>query len=63
MTKTTSKTARQDVAIETLRAWGAELLKAEDRHGETKTGWWLDGVWLGPKNDPAAALRILNGAG
>jgi hypothetical protein len=26
---------------------GAELLKTEDRFGETKTGWWIDGVFLG----------------
>jgi hypothetical protein len=30
-------------AIEKLRGTGAELLKREDRFGETRTGWWLDG--------------------
>lgn len=44
-----------------LREIGAELLKAEDRHGDTKTGWWLDGVWLAPTKDPVAALRAIKG--
>lgn len=26
---------------------GAVKEKAQDRHGDTKTGWWLDGVFLG----------------
>jgi hypothetical protein len=49
-------------AIEALRERGAENLKAEDRFGDTRVGWWLDGVWLAPANDPVAALRTLNGA-
>lgn len=40
---------------------GAERLKAEDRFGETRVGWWLDGVWLAPLNDPKAALAAING--
>lgn len=60
---TATKKADKAAATEELLIRGAELLKAEDRWGETKTGWWMDGVWLAPKNDAAAALRILNGAG
>ena len=26
---------------------GAVKEKAEDRYGETKSGWWLEGVFLG----------------
>lgn len=44
-----------------LREIGAELLKTEDQFGDTKTGWWLDGVFLGPKNDPEYCLRVVNG--
>lgn len=48
-------------AIKKLLEMGAELLKAENRFGEIKTGWWLDGVWLAPKNKPVDALRIVEG--
>jgi hypothetical protein len=37
---------------------GAVLEKREDRHGDTKTGWWLDGAWL--SNDPREAVRLMN---
>ena len=30
-----------------LEEYGATYEKAEDRSGDTKTGWWLDGVYLG----------------
>ena len=57
----TTKTTTKAEAIKTLKALGVELLKAEDRFGETKTGWFVDGVWLAPKNEPEAALRFMNG--
>ena len=44
-----------------LREMGAVLEKREDRFGETKSGWWMDGVYLGPKSDPRHALRVLEG--
>jgi hypothetical protein len=65
-TRTTNATRKNEAkaaAVKELRDAGAELLKQEDRHGETKTGWWMDGVWLAPTNDPAAALRSMKGAG
>jgi isocitrate lyase len=49
--------ATKAAAIEELREMGAECLKREDRFGETKSGWWLDGVWLAPTNDPVSALN------
>jgi hypothetical protein len=42
------KIANQE-AINKLIEAGAENLKTEDRHGETKAGWWMDGVYLDKK--------------
>jgi hypothetical protein len=44
-----------------LRDRGAVLEKREDRHGETRSGWWLDGVWLAPGSDPVHALALARG--
>jgi hypothetical protein len=45
-------------AASELREMGAELAKMEDRHGDTKSGWWLDGVYLGKKaTDAISAVR------
>ncbi len=44
-----------------LVACGAERLKAEDANGDTRTGWFLDGVWLAPTNDTKAALAAITG--
>lgn len=30
-----------------LEKLGATYEKREDRQGDTKTGWWLDGTFLG----------------
>lgn len=60
MTTTTKTTKNAETTAELLEM-GAELLKAEDRHGETKTGWWMDGVYLGPKSDPRHCLNVLRG--
>lgn len=46
-----------------LREMGAVRERREDRHGETKSGWWLDGIYLGPTNDPEASLRVALGGG
>lgn len=61
MTTTTAKKNAKAEAIEMLRARSAELLKMEDREGRTRSGWWVDGIWLAPANDPAYALRIMDG--
>ncbi len=44
-----------------LRKMGAKLMTAENRFGDTKTGWWLDGVFLGPKHDPVYCLNCAKG--
>lgn len=52
---------QRDQIIKQLEELGAERLKAEDREGRTRSGWWLDGVWLAPVNDPKGALLQING--
>lgn len=42
-----------------LLAAGATLERKETTAGETKTGWWMDGVYLG--KDPHTALESLRG--
>ena len=44
-----------------LRERGATLVTKEDRNGDTKSGWWMDDVWLAPKHQPAQAMRALEG--
>lgn len=63
MTATTAqaKKDRQEQARIVLRAAGAECLKREDRFGDTKAGWWIDDVCLGPTNDPEYCVRVMNG--
>jgi len=46
-------------AIAILKDAGAINAKQEDRYGETKTGWWLDGVYLG--KDPRQAVSAMRG--
>jgi hypothetical protein len=48
-------------AIAELATIGAVCERNEDHHGDTRTGWWLDGVWLAPTNDPRAALAAIRG--
>ena len=38
---------------------GAVRERRENEHGETKTGWWLDGVFLG--RDARTAAEGLGG--
>ena len=38
---------------------GAVREKREDRHGETRSGWWLDDVYLG--RDSRTALESIRG--
>ena len=55
------KKERRDAAVIELLGRGCVLEKKEDRFGDTKSGWWQDGVWLGPKSDPEYCLRVLMG--
>jgi hypothetical protein len=46
-TKRKGKTMKTDERITELKDAGAWYGKAEDRDGRTRTGWWMDGVYLG----------------
>lgn len=35
---------------------GAKLERREDSHGETKSGWWIDGVFLSKNAVDAVAF-------
>lgn len=54
------KTTATHRALALLRDSGATLAKQEDRSGDTKSGWWLDGVYLG-KDAKTAATSITGG--
>ena len=51
----------KEEAIAKLTSAGASLEKREDRHGVTRSGWWMDDVWLAPANQPKVALAALYG--
>jgi len=48
-------------ATERLIEMGAKLEKKEDFLGDTKSGWWMDTVWLAPANKPKDALQAIEG--
>jgi len=48
-------------AISKLESVGAVRAKAEDGSGTTRSGWWLDGVYLALVADPKAAWAAING--
>lgn len=56
-----SRKEQKQAAEKALVEMGAERLKAENRFGETKTGWWLDTVFLGPLSDPVYCLNVVKG--
>jgi hypothetical protein len=47
--------------IEKLLAKGAKHEKKEDQYGDTKSGWWMDTVYLAPYRMPELALQVLDG--
>jgi hypothetical protein len=53
------RSERVSAAARELIVMGAVYEKAEDRFGETKSGWWFDTVFLG--SDPVDALRVAKG--
>ena len=61
MTTSTKASQKTESARAELLERGATLEKREDAHGDTKTGWWMDGVWLAPTNKPVLALASLDG--
>lgn len=40
---------------------GATHEKKEDGQGVTRSGWWMDTVYLAPYNKPQDALRAIEG--
>jgi hypothetical protein len=44
-----------------LLEMGATVEKKKDRFGDTRTGWWINGVYLAPARDPIGALRAVKG--
>lgn len=48
-------------AIKELELSGAVREKKEDRQGVTRSGWWLDDVFLAPLSDPVSALGVIRG--
>ena len=60
---TTMNATKSSNAVAELIAAGAVKERREDRHGDTKAGWWLDGVWLAPATQPQAAVAAMKGGG
>lgn len=54
-------TMTKDDAIARLIEIGATHEKKEDLLDDTKSGWWLDTVFLAPYSDPKSALAAIEG--
>ena len=52
-------TTTEQAAIDNLREAGAVLEKKEDRDGKTRSGWWIDDVYLG--RNAIDAWRAISG--
>ena len=49
---------KHEQRVEYLIERGAKHERREDEWGDTKTGWWMDGVWLGvTERDAVERLR------
>jgi hypothetical protein len=53
--------SKKELAIKELIASGATHEKKENSSGETKSGWWMDTVFLAPYGMPELAISILKG--
>ena len=40
---------------------GAAYETKEDEHGDTRSGWWMDTVWLAQYSKPQDALQAIEG--
>jgi hypothetical protein len=56
-------TQKKEGAEQQLRDMGAVRELRQDGHGAKRWGWWLDGVYLGPADDPEYSLRVATGGG
>lgn len=54
-------TKKDEDAVKKLIAMGATRAKKEDSLGDTKSGWWMDTVFLAPSNMAKLALQVLEG--
>ena len=54
-----AKSPAEAARLVDLRDRGAEYSKRETRTGETRSGWWLDGVYLGKTTRDA--MEAING--
>ena len=59
--ETRNKERTMNADAKTLIELGAKNERREDSEGKTKSGWWMDGVFLAPSNRPKDALRELKG--
>lgn len=48
-------------AVKLLEEAGATRETKEDRSGETRSGWWMDDVFLAPLSNPKLALEAIRG--
>ena len=55
------ETMTKNEAIDRLIEMGATHEKKEDHFGDTKSGWWMDTVWLAPYSKPQDALQAIEG--
>ena len=53
--------SRTQEQIEELISLGCTYEKKETEQGETKSGWWMDTVFLAPYKMPGLALSIIKG--
>jgi hypothetical protein len=58
---TETKQNSSKAAEQSLREAGAAYERREDRHGYTRSGWWLDEVYLG--KSIREALAAIQGGG
>lgn len=61
VTATIARNTERHDAVQALVDAGALREKKEDRSGDTKSGWWMDDVYLATADDPVLALQVLNG--
>lgn len=55
------ETMSKKEATDRLIDLGATHEKKEDNFGDTKSGWWMDTVWLAPYGKPQDALQAIEG--